>query len=134
MDKFEIKIFKEFIIFFFLLSFFIIANSDSDNFALKSSNITLKIKGKGNKKIFSNIHSLSCSPSFNRPDEVIINGNKQETVKYNYDFNETENEIILIWNEPATSCNCMFVQCKDIKEIDFSYFDMSQTTSMYAMF
>ena len=85
---------------------------------MQSSCITLKINGFGSKKIFD--------LRYTHPDEVYINKVKQERILSNYYFNETENEVKLIWNETITSCYHLFFECNEIKEIDLLYFDTSQ--------
>ena len=119
-----------------ILILFILFNaiSNMNDIIMKSSYISLKINGPGIKTVTSNIISPSCYPRYKQPDEIYINNIKQERVLNYYDFNETENEVKLFWNESVTSCNCLFLECSDIKEIDFSYFDSSKTTSMFAIF
>ena len=96
-----------------------------------SYNITLKIKGTGTKKIFT---SFSNFPSNSYPDEVHINGYKQNEVTYSYYLNETDNVIGLIWYDLISSCNCMFDGCSDITEIDLFNFNTSQVIWMNYMF
>ena len=119
-----------------ILILFILFNaiSNMNDIIMKSSYISLKINGPGIKTVTSNIISPSCYPRYKQPDEIYINNIKQERVSNYYNFNDTENEVKLVWNEPVTSCNCLFLKCTDIKEIDFSYFDSSKTTSMFAIF
>ena len=68
------------------------------------------------------------------PNEIFINGIKQKTIKNKYNFNETINTIILIWNDTITDCKCMFYGCHNINEMDLSHFDTSQITDMIGMF
>ena len=89
--------------------------------------ISLKIRGQGNKNILSN--------SFDRsPDEIIVNGKKTESKDKKYTFTWDQNFVILKWNEAITSCKKMFQGCKDITEIDFSNFDSSSVNDMSYMF
>ena len=59
-----------------------------------SNNITLTIKGKGNKKIFSQGEKFT-SEYF--PDMIYINGTIKETVENSYTFTEEQNSVILVW-------------------------------------
>ena len=95
----------------------------------KYSNITLKIKGEGIKKILNSYFVKSYPPY-----QVYINENLQNTVNYSYNFNETDNLVKLIWKDNNISCYNMFYDCRDIYEFDFSYFDTSQVTHMDYMF
>ena len=103
----------------------------------KNSSIILWIEGIGIKNVFSSSSSFlgyTCSPMFTKPNEVYINKIKKNQVLSQYSFNQTENEVILIWNQPVNNCNCLFNDCKDIKKIDMSNFVSSQVTSMLNMF
>ena len=73
----------------------------------KSSNITLKIRGIGSKKIFYNETRYP-------PDFIYINNKLQSNVSFEYDFNRTENFVKLVWNNEITNCENMFYECKDI--------------------
>ena len=95
-------------------------------------NITLKIKGNGNKNIFFSNSSLF--PKSNYPDEVHINGNKQINVSYKYNLNETNNTIGLIWYDLLNSSDYMFRGCSYITEIDLSNFNTSNIEDMEHMF
>ena len=86
------------------------------------SNITITIKGPGRKSIFS----AGCGRTkFPDPKYIYINNILQETVSDKYDFNETENNIKLIWENKINNCNCLFQNCGNIIKIDFSNFDFS---------
>ena len=97
--------------------------------------IKLKIKGTGNKNVFS---SYSCSwlPEHNShyPDKVIINGKEQNIVSHSYYLNETDNLITLVFNNKVKDCCQMFSGCSDIYEMDFSNFDITEVTYMNKMF
>ena len=125
---------KEVIINILLWNVFILAISNLSDMRVDSSYITLKINGPGDKKIFSNSYLLNLSPPYTQPNEVDINKVKQESVLNHYKFNETNNIVILVFNTKVTNCNCLFYKCKDIKEIDLSHFDTSQTLWMSGMF
>ena len=68
------------------------------------------------------------------PNETYINGIKQDNINKIYNFNESENNIKLIWNYDLTSISQMFRGCSNITEIDFSDFDTSRFTSLKNMF
>ena len=62
----------------------------------KISNITLKMRGIGYKKIFRNTTNFK---EIDYPNEVYINGEKQNTLNYTYYFNQTDNIVELFWNK-----------------------------------
>ena len=89
--------------------------------------ISLKIKGKGNKRFLGE--------SFAKfPDEIKLNDNEIRSNDGKYDFTYEENSIILRWNQPINNCEKMFINCIDIAEIDLSNFDSSTVTNMLYMF
>ena len=110
----------------------ILANNKVNSIEYNSYSITLKIKGIGNKQIFSSDTSYFKSEYY--PNEISINGYKQSIITHTYLFNQTNNYIELKWNDLISSCNCMFYGCSDITEIDFSNFKTSKVTNMQAMF
>ena len=81
------------------------------------SNITLKINGIGTKNVLGYDFS-----SNNYPNMIYINGIKQPNITYNYNLNETNNFIELIWNNTINTCYHMFYECSDITEINLSSF------------
>ena len=96
------------------------------------SNITLKIKGRGYKNILTSSRWFTRD---NYPKNIIINSIIQETVKYEYEFKEEENYVELIWDDNnINSCDCMFRDCVDITEINFTNFDTSNVLIMNCMF
>ena len=96
------------------------------------SNITLKIKGRGYKNILT---SSGWFTRDNYPKKIIINSIIQETVKYEYEFMQEENYVELIWDDNnINSCDCMFKDCVDITEINFTNFDTSNVLIMNSMF
>ena len=123
--------FIEIIKYIILLNLFNIISLDDRNSCIeyKAYNITLKIKGTGTKKIFS-----SNFQSNYHPDEVYINGYKQDNVKYSYELNQTYNFIGLTWNKLIDNTQLMFEGCSDITEIDLSNFNTSIVVNMQAMF
>ena len=96
------------------------------------SNITLKLNGTGERKIF-----CSNTSKFNinyYPNLIYINNILQNSVNYTYNFNETVNDVKLVWNNPITICDFMFDYCPDILEVDLSEFNASNITAMSDMF
>ena len=104
-----------------------------DLFKFQDSKITLRIKGIGESILFGNITKYSFQ-NINHLKEVSINGNKQDTIEYKYDFNETDNFVELIWDDNVNNCQNMFYKCSNITEIDLSNFNTSQVTNMSYMF
>ena len=94
-------------------------------------NITLKNKGTGTKYIFS---SNSKFPNESYPDEVYINGDKQNNVSYSYNFNQIDNNVGLVWYNLISNCDNMFRGCSSITEIDFSNFNTSNVDNMESFF
>ena len=99
---------------------------------LKFSKITLKVKGIGNKTVFTNDSNFISNS--NLPDKIVINNEEQITIYNSYYFNLTDNIVELIWNNEIRYCSYMFKDCVDITEIDFSNFNTSQVTLMSRMF
>ena len=125
--KFYIIILMEFkmVCIFFQLK----SNIIFDLINFENSKITLKIKGTGNISILGNNFQ-----NINYLNEVIINGNKTDTLKNIYYFNQIDNYVELIWDENITSCAFMFFRCSNIIEINLSNFNTSKVTSMNNMF
>ena len=63
-----------------------------------------------------------------------INDEIQNEIKYQYNFEQTENNVTLIWNRTIDICAYMFILCPDIIEIDLSNFNASQVVTMTYMF
>ena len=103
---FGIKIILRNVLFLMIIDIFIQKILDNKSFLLelKFSKITLKIKNEGYKNIFGYNYS-DCSYY---PNEIVINGDKQNIITYNYQFNQTENLVELIWNNSINYCECMF--------------------------
>ena len=95
-----------------------------------SYNITLKIKGIGNKKIFS---SFSWFKPEYHPTKVYINKKNKLVVPIHH-LAQKDNFIELIWNNLISSSAYMFYGCSDITEIDFSNFNTSNIENMESMF
>jgi len=72
----------------FILIFILFRNS-------KANKIEIKINLSQNQSIYSSIYN----PSFqNKPTQILINDVEQIEKKSEYYFNETNNNITLIWN------------------------------------
>ena len=112
-----------------LLIFFNIIATNNNKIEFKFSNITLKIIGPGYQNILS-----SSFNSNNYPNIIYINGNPNLTKTNRYYFNEINNTVNLIWNDPIDNCSCMFFGCSKITEIDLSKFDTSFVINMFRMF
>ena len=125
------KIIKYFIIInrFFLLDFFV-ENKINNN--LYASSITLKVNKIGNSYIFYKYDKCKNYPPIF--DEIYINGVNQSEIRNNYDFNETNNNITLIWKRRVETGHCMFHSCSNISEINLSNFDSSLIKDMGSIF
>ena len=98
-----------------------------------SSNITIMVQGIGMQSIFYG--GTSCGNSiFTKPEEVYINNIRQDIVKDKYNFTKSPNIIKLVWSSTMSNCNCLFRDCTNIIEMDFSKFDFSNGLSAYEMF
>ena len=120
---------KIFLLFFYLMivSLSFTTLSDKKKIVLQYSYITLKVNKTGLIKIFHD--DLGTFP-----DEVHLNGFNQSIIKSNYQIDSLEDIIQLIWNNNINSTECMFYKCSDIKEINLTYLDTSQVTTMRHMF
>ena len=100
---------------------------------LYSSSITITIQGSGTQNIF--FGGSSCNYGiFSRPNEIFINNVKQTYINYQYDFNNPPNIVKLVWNNRFSNCNCLFQDCINIIDINFSEFDFSLGLNGYQMF
>jgi len=113
------------------INLFILLLSNDIYYFLKQkySLITLKIRGVGNKNIFSDVFL-----DYYYPHEVYINENRQNNIKSNYKFNQSNNIVKLKWNYGIQRASKMFYNCVDITEIDLSKFDTSYIEYMDEMF
>ena len=125
-----IKIIKYIILLNLLKNIFV--NNKFSYIGYNSYTITLKIKGIGTKKIFYSDTDYFSSNSY--PNEVYINGNKQNDVTHSYNLNQTDNFIELVWYNLISSCYRMFYECSNITEIDLSNFNTSKVNEMRSMF
>ena len=108
------------IILFFAESVSQVLTDDSIN-----SYVIMKMPKGDNLMVFNGGNAI--------PDEIYINGISKDVVSQ-YDFNEDENNVTLIWRKNITSCIQMFKDCEYIIEMDFTHFDTSQVTNMLGMF
>ena len=128
-------------LFLFMISYYLIISTLlNDNHKIKiiskDSYITIKIKGSGNKRTFGN-NNFGTTCYYNiapLPNEVYINGIKQDDLKTIYNYNDIDNNVTLIWKNNINRTSCMFINCGDIIEADLSHFDFSQVTNIHAMF
>ncbi len=116
------------LIFDLLIFFLPISLSKKNTKNLLSINeISLIVKGVGGYRSFLSQHIV-------RPNNVIINGIKQDTPIINCKLNDPENNITLSWDSPLTKCDNMFYGLEIILSIDLSKFDSSKVTIMNSMF
>ena len=104
-----------------------------DLFLFQDSNITLKIKGIGDSIIFGNVGRYNNFTGISYLKEVHINGNKQDTIKYKFHFNQTDNFVELILDDNINDCGYMFYKCSNITEINLSKYNTSNVTKMNNM-
>ena len=98
-----------------------------------SSIIIIKVQGSGMQSIFYG--GSTCSGGiFTRPNEIHINNIKQDNIKDKHNFNNSTNFVKLVWNNVINKCNCLFKDCINITEIDFSQFYFSSGLYGYQMF
>ena len=103
-----------------------------NSIGLNSSEIKILIKEKGYSDVFCS-RTCDFEPKY-YPDEIYINGIKQDYINSSYYFNETNNIIKLIWNKTLENSKFMFYNCSNITEIDLSNFDSSLANDMRYMF
>ena len=104
------------------------------NNILHYSYISLKVKGKGINKIFYGKDAEYACSYFIPPDEVIINSIKQNYVHYEYNFEQDENEVILIWYNKINYLGCAFYKSTNITFVDLSNFNSTLVTDIHSMF
>ena len=123
-----------------IINFFIsLSNQKNISFHKRNLNdynyITLKIYGTGYQYI------LDSENKYNHdlPYRIFINNDVDQDIqlkeknKINIVSSSIENNITMIWNGKVSNCDYLFFKCKNIIEIDFSYFDTSEVTSMQHM-
>ena len=111
-----------------LVFYCISGNNYLRNLHMYNSRINLIIQGPGNINILNEDFYLA-------PDQVFVNGILQaDSCNQNCFLKETENNVIIIFNEQIESCFQMFGGCDKIKELDLSELDNSKVTNMAYMF
>ena len=97
-----------------------------------SSSITITLRGTGLLSIF---YGGDCEErTFNLPDIIYINGVKKLDISDKYQFTKSPNFVKLEWNNINNNCNCLFKDCTDIVDIDFSEFDFTFGLAAKKMF
>ena len=107
-------------------------NQELNSNGNENPNITLKVVGTGMKNIFVNV--IEYFPNSKLPNKVYINGVFQDESSKYYNFEQTINNVELIWDHPIDNYTSMFNGCSDITEINFINFDVSKITNMNSMF
>ena len=100
-----------------------------------SSFITLTIKGPSISKIFydNSQETNNVCPKTIFPDEININ-DISFIISTQYNFTEPKNIVKLTYYNNLKNLNCMFLDCQNITEIDFSNFNSSEITACGSMF
>ena len=98
------------------------------------SEITLKIKGTGNKYILSNTKDDKGIYFNITPSEVYVNDIIQKPPGFKATLTKENSTVKIRWNYTLTNCSLMFYKLDNILEIDLSNFDSSQVTSTLRMF
>ena len=103
-------------------------------FSVKSnySYVKIKVKGTGYRSVFYNNTEKFFASYY--PEEIYINGKKQDIINSSYNFNRTYNYVKLVWNNDIDNPGYMFVGCTDIIEADLSNLDTSRATNMSYIF
>ena len=127
----RIKLYTKIMLFFLLIGNinYISAKNRFFIFECQFYEIILKIKGSGLNKIFGNDFHNNYQPNY-----IYINGNRQNNVDCIYNLPIIDNSVKLIWNYKIRNCAYMFCGCNNIYSFDFTNFDTSEVTTMYAMF
>ena len=104
-----------------------ISNEHQRNLINYLSEIHLIISSNGTQRLLGNTF-------YKEPYEVKVNGILKNSCKKTCDFDYEENNVTLYFNTPIISCEKMFYESINIKEIDLSNFDFSNVISMAYMF
>ena len=112
-----------------IFTFFnILTEEKGRNLINNFSEIHLVIQGTGVQNLLNNEYR-------NEPSEVLINEILKDCTKScNIESDIYNNKIILRFEEQIDTCEKMFCELTNIKEIDLTYFDASKVTSMNKMF
>ena len=98
------------------------------------SYISLKIKGKGMNTIFDAGKEKKYCTYIIPPDDVLINNIKKNYVHYEYNLEQEENEVKLIWYNHINPLKCLFYRCSNITFVDLSHFNSINVESMASLF
>lgn len=90
-----------------------------------TSEIKLVIQGKGSQYLLYQEFNIM-------PSEILVNGISIDSIYYN--LNEASNDIVLRFNVTITSCYRMFYSLSNIKKVNLSNFDFSNTINLTSMF
>ena len=130
-----LKNYKLFNIFLYFILFFIkflipLCKCNREKILFNLSEVTLKVKGKGNITILSDEFYPSHTPY-----QIYINDSLENIITNKYYFINSENcTVKIIWNNIIKNTDSMFKDCNEIIEIDLSNFYSSQISSMSCMF
>ena len=125
---------KNFFIFKLLLISLIISSKiyfskNQINYWLKSSEVTMKIKGNGNIKILSDTFFKQYNQC-----QIFIDNEQKTQIKNEYSFDGQEISVKIIWNTIIETTASMFSGCNKTTEINLSKFDTSRVSIMSNMF
>ena len=127
---------KRLIFISYILMSLIIVTILNKEIVLGANVIKLKINKSGNIKILGQVEKCNDTYPSPYPDKIYINDIEQTIIENKdiFSSSQTTNEIKLVWNSDITSTGCMFFDCSDINEIDFTGFDTSHVTYFAHMF
>ena len=78
--------------------------------------ITLKIRKKGKNSIIYNDFKMYLS-------EIYINDENMSNIETSYNFSLEDNTVKIILNSQINNCSKMFMNCRNITEINFTNFE-----------
>ena len=118
---------KKIMIFYYITLFYLTCyNLSVKCNQLNYSYIKLRTNKTGYIQIISELYN-------NLPDKIEING-QDYSVERGYHLNNSDNTIILRWNNNLVTTSNMFNGCFNITEIDLSNIDTSEVQDMSKMF
>ena len=110
---------------------FILSKKQFRFLCLCNSQVNLVIKGNGDQQILSNNFEIPSNNDFH----VLVNGiSGNGNCKKKCNLVGDKNNINIIFNNPIKSCSNMFLEIKNLIEIDLSKFDSSKLEIMSSMF
>jgi len=110
-----------------ILIIFMIFYIKMQHFLCDNSGIILKMKDKGNITIIYKDFKKYLS-------EVYINDVSMTNIETYYNFTVADSTVKLVFNSQINNCNKMFMDCKNINEINFTNFDASNITNLSETF